>query len=198
LFKIESLLGTQGFEQQEKNKQLLTDCYFNLGQLHQFGYGAERDSKVSLRFYKKAAQIGNHFKAYSKCGDFYYSSGDKKSAMSCYKKAADLGDVSALNNIGLILESGYDDVMPSSEHALLHFKAAHNLGNSDATINIAMQYLSQNDTKIAKALLINAYQNRNQRAVDVMIKYGIIQSRSEVEGMVQSYSIDDSVEYAGI
>jgi TPR repeat protein len=82
--------------------------------------------------------------------------------MACYKKAADLGDISALNNIGLMLEYGYDDVMPSPEDSLLHFKAAHNMGNSDATINIAIHYLrDKGDTKTGKALLINAYQNRN-------------------------------------
>ena len=89
--------------------------------------------------------------------------------MACYKQAADLGDISALNNIGLMLEFGYDDVMPSQSEALLHYKEAHKMGNSDATINIGLHYLKNGDVKMAKALFINAYQNKNQRALDVML-----------------------------
>ena len=89
-----------------------------MGQLHQYGYGIDRDMKVALRCYKKAAEIGGLKEAYSRCADFYYSSGNKKSAMVLYKKAAEAGDISALNNIGLMLENGYGDVAPSIDAAL--------------------------------------------------------------------------------
>lgn len=119
--------------------------------------------------------------------------------MACYKHAADLGDVSALNNIGLMLEFGYDDVMPNIDDALLHYKAAHNLGNSDATINIAIYYLRDIcDLKIGKALLINAYQNKNYRALDCMMQYGICQHKGEVEGVIQTFNLEDCQEYVGI
>ena len=99
-----------------------------------------------------------------------------------------------------MLEFGYDDVMPSQSEALLHFKEAHKMGNSDATINIALHYLRNKDeTKMAKALLINAYQNKNQRALDVMIQYGICQNKGEVEGVSLSFNMDEITgEYAGI
>mgnify|MGYP002631269602 FL=1 len=38
--------------------------------------------------------------------------------MACYKKASELGDVSALNNIGLMLEKGYNEIAPQPEQAL--------------------------------------------------------------------------------
>ena len=114
-----------------------------------------------MRYYRKAAEIGNHSVAYSKCGDFYYSKGDKRSAMICYKRAAELGDVSAYNSVGLMLEHGYDDVLPTGDVALRNYKIAHSLGSSDATINIAMYYLSgkfiAKDVKIGEALLLKAY-----------------------------------------
>ena len=119
--------------------------------------------------------------------------------MACYKQAADLGDISALNNIGLMLEFGYDDVMPSQSEALIHYKEAHKMGNSDATINIGLHYLKNGDVKMAKALLINAYQNKNQRALDVMLSYGICQNKGEVEGVAISFNMEEvSGEYAGI
>jgi len=60
--------------------------------------------KTSVRYYKKACSVGNHPQAYTKCGDYFYSQKDKRSAMIYYKKAAEFGDVIALNNIGLMLE----------------------------------------------------------------------------------------------
>jgi hypothetical protein len=86
--------------------------------MHQYGYGVEKDLKTSVRLYKQAANLGNHARAFAKCGDYYYSQDQKKAAIVCYQKAAELGDVSALNSIGLMLEQGYDDVMPVPDTAV--------------------------------------------------------------------------------
>jgi TPR repeat protein len=42
--------------------------------------------------------------------------------MLCYIKAADLGDVSSINNIGLMYEQGYDTILPQPEEALKKYK----------------------------------------------------------------------------
>lgn len=62
--------------------------------------------------------------------------------MLCYRKAYDLGDVSALNNIALMQEQGYEDVPPQPELALLSYKEAHSMRCSDATINLALYHLN--------------------------------------------------------
>ena len=33
---------------------LLTDCLFNLGQLHQFGFGCDKDMRTAIRYFKRA------------------------------------------------------------------------------------------------------------------------------------------------
>ena len=161
--------------------------------MHQFGYGADRDQQTSMRYYRKAASIGNHPKAFSKCGDYYYGLNDKKKAMAFYKKAADCGDIASYNNIGLMLEMGYDDQMPQHEQALQNYKHAHNKGNSDGTINIAIYYMTKvnpPDLKVGRALLLKAYQDRNPRAVDCMLQYGIVKSKREVEGLLSLNMIE--------
>lgn len=114
--------------------------------------------------------------------------------MVCYQKAAELGDVSALNSIGLMLEQGYEEVMPSTEAAVSMFKQAHNYGNTDASINLAIHYLRESDFKVGKALLVRAYANKNARAVDCMLQHGIIKSKSELETFVQQMLNDKSDE----
>ena len=149
---------------------------FHLGQLHQYGKGVERDTKTSFRLYKKAAQLG-HAQAYSKCADFFYSKGDSKVAFTSYQRAAELGDINALNNLGLLYEQGING-SPEPEKALKYYKKAHNSGSSDGTINIAIYYLNgrfiQADTKIGKALLVKAYSNKNYRAKDLLMSFGLV------------------------
>ena len=82
--------------------KLQSDCLFNLGQMHQYGLGVDKDASTALRYYRQSASLFDNFKSYSKCADFYYSRGEKASAMSCYKKAYELGDVSALNSMALM------------------------------------------------------------------------------------------------
>jgi TPR repeat protein len=42
--------------------------------------------------------------------------------MVFYKKAAEFGDVMALNNIGLMLEQGYEEFAPKPDEALANYK----------------------------------------------------------------------------
>ena len=62
--------------------------------------------------------------------------------MALYKKAAELGDIGALNNIGLMLENGYNNVPPSIDAALQKYKEAHLKGDRNASINLAIYYLN--------------------------------------------------------
>ena len=156
--------------------------------MFQFGYGVERDSKLSVKYYKRAAMMGKHVKAYQKCGDYYYSINDKRSAMTFYKKAAELGDLQSYNNIGLMFEMGFDDKLPEPEKAIENYKFAHYKGNSDATINLAIYYLNgrfmKPDQTVGKALLTQAYKDRNPRSVDCMLTYGLIKNKNEVDGFI--------------
>lgn len=96
---------------------------------------------------RKAANF-NFAKALTKCGDFIYSGKgcggkrDKSEAFKCYLRAAQLNEPEAMNNLGLMLENGYDEKMSDPDQALEYYKRAHKMGNTDATINIAIYYLN--------------------------------------------------------
>ncbi len=95
---------------------------------------------------RKAAYL-NYPKAYVKCGDFIYSGRgvgrrDKTEAFKCYQKAALMNDAEALNSIGLMIENGFDERLGDPEGALEYYKKAHKLGNTDASVNIAILYLN--------------------------------------------------------
>lgn len=41
--------------------------------MYEHGQGVPRDLKTAVRYYTKACKVGNHPKAYIKCGDYFYS-----------------------------------------------------------------------------------------------------------------------------
>ena len=94
-------------------------------------------------------------------------------AFKCYKKASDFGSARALNNLGLMLESGFDGIAPDPDKASLYYKQAHQIGDVDATVNLAFYYLNkpdfENKMPIGKALLKIAYNKGSRDALDYMI-----------------------------
>jgi TPR repeat protein len=101
-------------------------------------------------------------KAFTKCGDLLYSGKgcgkrDKSEAFKSYQRAAQMNDSEAINNLGLMIESGFEDRISDPETALDYYKRAHKLGNTDATINIAIYYLNgvhiDRDLTMGKLLL---------------------------------------------
>ncbi len=53
-----------------------------------------------------------------------------------------MNDSEALNSIGLMIENGFDERLGDPESALEYYKKAHKLGNTDASVNIAILYLN--------------------------------------------------------
>ena len=119
-----------------------------------------RDVKSAFQYYRKAAKL-DHVESLVKCGDFIYSGvgmpgmgskanyqtsiknqSDKMEAFKCYKKASEQGNVRAMNNLGLMLERGSEGIPADPERASNLFKEAHKLGDADASVNLAMFYLS--------------------------------------------------------
>jgi TPR repeat protein len=106
-----------------------------------------------------------------------------------------MNDSEAINNLGLMIEVGFDDRASDPETALEYYKRAHKLGNPDATINIAIYYLNgvyvERDLNMGKYLLKQAYKNGNDKAVDYMITYGFIKSKKEIEA--EMLNIDEEI-----
>ena len=105
-------------------------------------------------------------------------------AFKCYKKAGEFGNARALNNIGLMIESGFDGISADPDKASTHYKQAHQHGDVDATINLAFYYLNRSEADnrelIAKALLKIAYSKGNRDALDYLLDQGLIGSQDEI------------------
>ena len=109
-------------------------------------------------------------------------------AFKCYKKAGEFGNARALNNLGLMIESGFDGVAPDPERACSYYKQAHQNGDVDATINLAFYYLNKSEQEnrelIAKALLKIAYSKGNKDALSYLLEQGLIGSQDEIQAEI--------------
>ena len=101
-------------------------------------------------------------------------------AYKCYKKAGEFGNARALNNLGLMVESGFEGVAADPEKACTYYKQAHQQGDADAAINLAFYYINKSDVEnrsmIAKALLKIAYNKGSRDALEYLLDYGLIGS----------------------
>jgi uncharacterized protein len=182
------------------------EAYFYLGQFFEQGLGVDQDFTTAFTYYKKAA--GKDFaKAHTKCGDLLYSGKgrgggrrNKSEAFKCYQRAAALGDPEALNNLGLMIENGFDDRSADPDSALEIYRQAHKLGSADALINISLYYLRgkqpfELDLKKGKEILKQAYKmghlGTKDTVVGYMIGFGFIKNRKEME--VEMLNMDDEV-----
>ena len=106
-----------------------------------------------------------------------------------------MNDSEALNNLGLMIEVGFEDRVSDPENALDYYKKAHKLGNTDATINIAIYYLNgvhvDKDLNMGRLLLKQAFKHGNEKAVEYMLTFGLIKSRKEMEA--EMMNIDDEL-----
>ena len=69
-----------------------------------------------------------------------------------------MGDAAAYNNMGIMLEEGFDDVMPDPQKAFENYKIAfYEKGDSNGLINMAISLLNnkftEKDEKAATAYL---------------------------------------------
>ena len=109
-----------------------------------FGGG---DRATALKYYLKAAENGNT-DAMVDCGRIYFEGiygveQNVDKAMEWFKKAGQLGNPAALNNIGYIYST-----MDNNKAAIYWYEKAANLGDVIAMLNLSNSYLRNFNNKI--------------------------------------------------
>jgi hypothetical protein len=100
----------------ESFEQLLTkadagdaEAMFELGQRYDYGLGVDKDSKMALEWYSKAAEAGNPEAMFEIANIYYdgdYVEQDYAKALEWFQKAAEDEHSDAMYNLGLMYETG--------------------------------------------------------------------------------------------
>jgi serine/threonine protein kinase/TPR repeat protein len=137
MYSVAFILADQGNSQEaaswyEKSANLgYGDAFWNLGAL----YMKLGKTESALNWYEKGAKNKN-VGSINALG-FYYSDkkGDYSKAITYYKRAADLGSVMGMSNLGLLYEEVND-----KDNARKWYTRASDLGSVDASINLGYLY----------------------------------------------------------
>jgi len=142
-----------------------TWAMLNLSTMYLNGFGVERDCREAMSLIKKAMNLGNLSDVQSLFGqvrndyrkvrlsndwetmiwmgliefDDQGTEQSYKDTMAWFKKAADVGGISAMNNIGILYECGLGVKQDYKEAASWYRKAAE-LGNVSAMLNTHLMY----------------------------------------------------------
>lgn len=116
---------------------------FNLALIYEEGKNIPVDYPKAQLLYKKAAEL-NHPQAMTKLADLYFNGliegkRNEEEAIFWYKKAASLGDSSALYQLGLLAETGVAMKLDFTQ-AINYYQAAARLGHEKAKLALARMY----------------------------------------------------------
>ncbi|CAI2385066.1 unnamed protein product [Moneuplotes crassus] len=143
-----------------KAEQLLLDghCYF-------YGEGTKKNFEKAVDLYEESAKLGD-LNACMALGDFYESDlqhrADYEMAAYYYKIAADLNQPYALYKTGYFIEKGFHNYNTDDEARIAMFrsyKAAMELGNTEATLRYAQIYeKGEHSVKVDKDRALKIYE----------------------------------------
>ena len=144
-----------------------TWAMLNISTVYYFGVGVERDYREATTWIRKAMDLNNFYHISTSLGyirnDYrkvelsddwktiihmgvieFNDQGTEQSykdAMSWFRKAADLGSASAMNNIGIIYECGLGTEQDYKE-AMQWYRKSADLGNTLAMLNLSLLYFN--------------------------------------------------------
>mmetsp|Transcript_6906 Transcript_6906/g.25750 ORF Transcript_6906/g.25750 Transcript_6906/m.25750 type:complete len:432 (-) Transcript_6906:2663-3958(-) len=141
---------------------VLADAYFHFGRFHEEGKGVLKDSKKaiecykksataasyynlgvyyedidrseSLRYYEKAAELGDSDAIYNLA--VLHEGQDEEKAMQYYEKAADNGSADAFYNLAVF----YDKTRNEKAKACENYQKAIEMDHADSMYNLALMY----------------------------------------------------------
>lgn len=137
---------------------------FQLGRIYYFGDGVDQNKALGLEWMEKAANQGNAEIMHSVA--IYHERYDNKKAIEWFQKAADLGYVKSLQDLGYIYEKGTYGVKRDLEKALSYYlKANTDWSKKQYEEVIKLQECNKKNgvTKLFDVLLVCA--NRNDLRV---------------------------------
>ena len=119
-----------------------TKALFNLGVMHENGYGVQQSYEKALDCYEKAAEQGDAIAQYNL--GYLYRNGhgveqSYEKAVERWKKAAHQGHAEAQNNVGNMYRNGHG-VKQSYEKAVEWFEKSAKQGLANAQYNLGNMY----------------------------------------------------------
>ena len=138
----------------EKAAELgVPEAMYTLGIMYEQGLGAEGNAVQALHYYRRSADL-QYAEAKYRLGMIFYSGElgqqqDDKEAIKWFRKASEHYHVDAIYNLGYCYEHGHG-VIQDVDRAMVYYKQASLLGDSEATKRVVNYYEKTNPKEAAK------------------------------------------------
>lgn len=196
VFILSSALHANHIEQlKEEANEGHAISAFMLGHSYLNGEGIERDRAEARQWYKKAADLGNT-DALVALGLVYAEDGDCVQSFDCFSAAAEKGDASGENNLGISYLIGAGTNI-NLERGIFYLKKSAAQGWSEAQFNLGLCYAKglgvKKDLRKAKAMFKDAaHRGVHKKLTPEVLKYGddylTHQNRYKVMPFVRNWS----------
>jgi TPR repeat protein len=135
-----------------------SECCLELAQAYALGAGVRQDDEIALRYFQKAANLGDYYGTFMVGLHYYEGLGTRrnfKRAADYFKRSLEMGDTSALYHLGICSSRG-EGVRQDAAAAVGYWQRGAAMNDSPCCVALAMHCVDGGELQRAEELLAQA------------------------------------------
>ena len=135
-----------------------SECCLELARAYALGAGVRQDDEIALRYFQKAANLGDSYGTFMVGLHYYEGLGTRrnfKRAVDYFKRALEMGDTRALYHLGICCSRG-EGVRQDAAAAVGYWQRGAEMNDSPSCVALAMHCVDSGELERAEELLAQA------------------------------------------
>lgn len=135
-----------------------SECCLELARAYALGAGVRQDDEIALRYFQKAANLGDLYGTFMVGLHYYEGLGTRrnfKRAVDYFKRALEMGDTRALYHLGICCSRG-EGVRQDAAAAVGYWQRGAAMNDSPCCVALAMHCVDSGELERAEELLAQA------------------------------------------
>ena len=135
-----------------------SECCLELARAYALGAGVRQDDEIALRYFQKAANLGDSYGTFMVGLHCYEGLGTRrnfKRAVDYFKRTLEMGDTRALYHLGICCSRG-EGVRQDAAAAVGYWQRGAAMNDSPSCVALAMHCVDSGELERAEALLAQA------------------------------------------
>jgi len=135
-----------------------SECCLELARAYALGAGVRQDDEIALRYFQKAANLGDSYGTFMVGLHYYEGLGTRrnfKRAVDYFKRALEMGDTRALYHLGICCSRG-EGVRQDAAAAVGYWQRGAAMNDSPSCVALAMHCVDSGELERAEELLAQA------------------------------------------
>ncbi len=154
-----------------------SECCIDLARHYALGAGVRQDDEIALRYFQKAANLGDSYGTFMVGLHYYEGLGTRrnfKRAVDYFKRALEMGDTRALYHLGICCSRG-EGVRQDSAAAEEYWQRGAALNDAPCCVALAMHCVDGGELQRAEELLAQAREHMMEGDEELLRQMEIVQ-----------------------